>query len=656
MAVRGFPGAASFGFTRLLRERKGRGFVCGLAGIFRLDPTADAGRDAASMIDALSHRGPDGSGIWSVPGFSVGHRRLAILDTSPAAGQPMLWRRDPSGRSGAIAAERARDLPSGSTVAHALVYNGELYNDAEIRHDLARLGVEFRTRSDTETVLAALATWGTGAIDRFRGMYALAFWDSASSTLLLARDPLGIKPLFTATAGSADRAEFLFASETTALLRHRGMTAAPDPLVVSSYLTTIRTTLGARTLYEGVRLVDPGHVLTIRRGGGTFDIRVSTSASTVSAGSSRDGPASGRSVRDGVEDSVRRHLRSDVPLCCLLSGGLDSSIIASVGRSHSPEGLNTYCCGADEASGGSDDFAMARLMAERLGSRHVEVRVTRSLFRERWEGMVERLGVPLSTPNEVAINEVARHLAADGYRVALSGEGADELFGGYEAVMQACAGHLSGSDDGSWRRTGGAFHLGLASWVPVEAKDTVLVPGMIEAGEHDEALRARYDAVFERACDGLPDDQGLHAHLRFQRAVNLHGLLLRLDQATMLESVEGRTPFADIAVAGLADALPSIRLYTPAVNGEPTTMNAKICLRESFASDLPEAIVRRPKASFPLPFQEWVQDMAGVVQQTPAGREWFTPASVAAVTRHASRAWSFAWPMINLAIWSRRFA
>ncbi|MCG3123757.1 MAG: Asparagine synthetase [glutamine-hydrolyzing] 1 [Phycisphaerales bacterium] len=634
--------------------------MCGIAGIFHLDRSAAIDTASLARMSArLAHRGPDGHGEWIGPGVGLAHRRLAVVDATPAGAQPMLWVRDSTGRGFATTWERATTSPSkganaSTDVLLALVYNGELYNDAELRAELTACGVEFRSRSDTETVLAALATWGPRAVDRFRGMYALGLVDLLSQTLLLARDPLGIKPLYYTVVPDGAASQFVFANEPAALLEHSSVPRRPDPVTVSSYLTTIRTTLGERTLFEGIRILEPGQRLIIGRDASTFAV------SRWNWWEKRPSLACpSPTVADAVSDSVNRHLRSDVPLCCLLSGGLDSSIVSLLGQRHwssstwadPAASMTTFCAGADSASGGSDDFAMARLMAGVLGSRHVEAIVTREMFAERWPGMIEKTGVPLSTPNEIAINEVARRLHAEGFTVALSGEGADELFGGYDSIMTAANDHAR-AQPSAWRRTGGTFHLNAAAWVSLETKQALLDPGMYEAAQRDRLLTEDYARQFEACCAGIGDDEPLQAHLRFQRRVNLHGLLLRLDQATMLESVEGRTPLADQDVAVLAESLPVGRKFVPAT-GPGQAARTKVALRDAFAGELPSRVVNRPKASFPLPFQSWVADMAGVLADSPAGREWFTPAAVALVTADPSRAWQLAWPMLNLALWSR---
>lgn len=640
--------------------------MCSITGIFSADPAASI--DAAVMArmrERMAHRGPDGAGLWQAPGIAFGHRRLAIIDRSASGAQPMLWvcrtadrgsDAHPMARGRAVPAAEGFAPVSGDRIALGIVYNGELYNDAELRVELSGMGVEFRSRSDTETILAALAVWGFAGIDRLRGMYGIACFDLVNQRLLLARDPLGIKPLYYSQINDGSPT-IAFASEIPALLEHPGIRARPDPVVVSSYLTTIRTTLGDRTLYEGIRALEPGDQIVAARDRGSLRLtRISSWDNPHAHSHPHPQPlATDVDIRSAVEDSVQRHLRSDVPVCCLLSGGLDSSIIARIARDGSTEAMTTFCAGADGVSGGSDDFAFARKMADSLGSEHIEAPVSRAMFRERWGSMVDRIGVPMSTPNEVAINEVSRRLRASGFPVALSGEGADELFGGYDIIMSQCEDHIAGLDPrASWRDAGGRFHLDLAAWAPVEAKSAILSESMLAGIEGDRQLIEQYERVFARCAAGVEDGEPMQAHLRFQRRVNLAGLLLRLDQASMLESVEGRTPLADDRIARLAESLPMDRKFVRGGDeGKPN--RTKIALREAFGRILPREIVARAKASFPLPFQEWLPDAADMLRGSTIAREWFSDAAIALVLADPAKSWKIGWPMLNLALWGRRF-
>lgn len=581
------------------------------------------------MRDTLAHRGPDDAGLIEAPGLILASRRLAIRHPGPEGAQPM----------------RTPDA------GHTLVYNGELYNDDELREALAREGVRPAGACDTETLLLALATWGERAIERLRGMYAFAWVDGARRRLTLARDPLGIKPLYFWTGPTRAGATLVFASEIPAILAHPDVPVRPDAVGVSNYLTTIRTVIEDRTVFEGVRAVRTGEVLA-------FDLDaepiapVARTRRTALAEPANQQAGLPERVRSVVAASVRAHTVSDRPVCCLLSGGLDSSAVtleasASIGE------VRTYCAGAPDESPvdgvpQSDDFRFARMVSEKLGTRHTEAPVSRALFAERWPDMVRRTGLPLSTPNEVAIHEVARRLRAEGDVVALSGEGADELFGGYEGPLVAALEHVRTGDADP-----GVFQLRSGAWLGPEHKAAALAPEILGVIEGDAWLVETYRRVASECADDGPTEDPLQAHLRFHRRMNLTGLLQRLDSAMMLASVEGRTPLADIEVARLAEGLSMSSKFRPASEGSPAS--TKRALREAFAGALPADVVRRPKASFPLPFQRWVDDHAPMLAGSRAVRGLLSEAAVRTVARSPSSAWSFSWPMINLAMWAERW-
>jgi len=560
------------------------------------------------MRDALASRGPDDAGVARVGGALLAHRRLRVIDPTDAGRQPMTTR---DGR-------------------FTIVYNGEIYNDAEVRARLEVEGVRFVSSCDTETVLRAVERWGMDAASRLRGMYAFVVADARDRVCLIARDQHGIKPLYLASCAGA----LLFASEIRGILAHPGFSARADRIAMSAYLSNIRPEFGDRTLFEGVRPHEQGRWSLLSMDDGR--VRETRLVPAHEGGGIE-------ATRPVVEGSVAAHLRADVPMCALLSGGLDSAIIASIAITRLGS-LHTFCAGA-MADGFDDDFAHARALAETLGADHTEVEVNRAVFLERWVSMIDATMVPLSTPNEVAIDRVAHALSSRGFVVALSGEGADELFGGYAVPMaQAEAfAHASERSDAC----AGHFHLASNAWMSAQHKAAALAPDWLDGAEGDAQLAAWYQSVYDTIRAGA--DTPLEAHRRFHERVNLANLLRRLDSATMLHGVEGRTPFADRIVSAHAAMLP---MHEKFVGGqEPRT---KIALREAFKDRLPETIVRRPKASFPLPFQDWVGAMARVLTRSAFAREHFTREAIEAVARDPKGLWNLAWPMLNLTLWGER--
>lgn len=604
--------------------------MCGFFGVIARSGESPclSDRDAIRLRDLLQHRGPDDAGLWRRENALLTHRRLIVRHLGGDAAQPML--------------SQSGDL--------ALVYNGELYNDAELRRDILRFDRRpFQTTCDTETALRALELWGQEAIAKFRGMFALALWDRTRRRLTLARDPLGIKPLYHSVIG----AEFVFASEPAPILNHPRASVAPNLAMVSAYLTTIRTVIGADTLFEGLLAVEPGQILSVEP---TKDAPRVSSRHCWRPPVAAEADSSDDCVRAAVASSVEHHLCADVPVCALLSGGLDSTITTSVAQEHVKD-LRTYAAGA-ETDDPHSDLQCARAVAQELGVRHDQAIVNRELFLERWPSMIAALGVPLSTPNEVAIFTVAQRLRADGCIVTISGEGADEFFGGYEAPLLA-AWQFSRMEGAS--AIGGRFQLESNAWIASRAKSLVFNPDLWEALDHDVALVGVYDDLF-RQCEeeAGPLADPAEAHLRFLQKVNLVGLLQRLDTATMLAGVEGRTPLADIRIAELACGLPMHRKFSPG-DAEPdddggvavqTRTRSKIALRAAFRGRVPSLAIERPKASFPLPFQDWVGGMSPRLEQSEFARAIFTKDAIETVARTPHEHWRLAWPMMNIALWA----
>jgi asparagine synthase (glutamine-hydrolysing) len=618
--------------------------MCGLFGALApRQSTLSIDADLARRLrDLLERRGPDDAGEWSAPGAYLGSRRLAVIDPSSAGRQPMVGPDDPE-----LGGPR-----------HVLAYNGELYNEPELRAELECDGVRFRSHCDTETVLHALIRWGAGALPRFRGMFALAFHDAREHTVLLARDPLGVKPLYYA-ATRLGRPELVFASEPTPILGHPGVPAEPNAEMVSAYMTTIRTVLGSATMFAHVHAVRPGESVTL-----SFD----RGEPRAHAATHWRGPAernytgfadAAECVGHAVERSLAAHLRSDVPTCCLLSGGLDSAILTSLAADRHDD-LLTYCAGSVGADDDSDDLAAAQRYAFELGVGHAQAHVTEDHFSEMWPRMVHELGVPLSTPNEVAIHAVAERLRRDGRVVTISGEGADELFAGYDLPLRQADAFAREHPDGAGA---GELFLTSAAWTPMPAKPAVLNQTVWDAIGHDAWLRMFAQREFDAAAEEV-GGTGLSAHLRMQRRINLTGLLQRLDTATMLASVEGRTPFADREIADLAEALPlGHRIVFEEELDDPvdgavaiaTRAETKRVLREAFRARLPRWVIERPKRSFPVPFQRWIAAHAGAVRHSALCEATFTPAAIQIVVEKPEQAWNLAWPMINLAHWGERW-
>jgi asparagine synthase (glutamine-hydrolysing) len=558
--------------------------MCGINGILRLAESAPA-IDREELLrsrDAMTSRGPDGAGAWiSDDGrVALASRRLAILDLSAAGAQPM-------------ASEDGR--------FHA-VMNGEIYNFAELRRELEADGARFRSRSDTEVVLALYAREGAALLPRLRGMYALAVWDDREKSLLLARDPLGIKPLYLAKENDCLR----FASQVKALEAGGAISRETDPAGVAGFLLwgSVPEPL---TIRKSVRALPPGHHLIVREG--RIGAPVASGLPTVAAMA----PAA------AIEDSVRAHLVSDVPVAVFLSAGLDSGLIAALACRHLPEPPATFTLRFDALLGTPEDEGpLAAEVARALGTRHVERRLGAGELSALWPGAVAAMDQPSIDGFNTWVVSRAAHEA--GLKVVLSGLGGDEIFGSYPSfadvprlarsarratrvpglgALWPPAARLFAADRPKLaallrygRTLPGAYFLRRGLFLPEE------LPALMGQDAAREGLR-RYDPVADAARalasgNGLATDGWTSVHV-LETALYMRNQLLRdSDWASMAWSVELRVP--------LVDAWLSARL---AAGGfEPARSEGKAALVRRAAPELPAALWRRPKTGFYIPVAE----------------------------------------------------
>ncbi len=564
--------------------------MCGINGILRLSDAAPAiDRDELLRTrDAMTARGPDGSGAWfdDEARVALASRRLAILDLSDAGAQPM-----------ASADGRFR-----------IVINGEIYNFAELRRELEAEGVRFRSRGDTEVVLALYARDGAAMLPRLRGMFGLAIWDGREKSLLLARDPLGIKPLYLSTEGGCLR----FASQVKALEAGGAISRETDPAGVAGFLLwgSVPEPL---TIRRAVRALPAGHSLLVRDG--RIDEPVAIAEPTPTGME----PAA---AIEAIEDSVRAHLVSDVPVAVFLSAGLDSGLIAALARRHLPEPPVTFTLRFDELAGTpADEAPLAAEVARRLGTRHVERRVGRADFAQLWPGALAAMDQPSIDGFNTYVVSRAAHEA--GLKVVLSGLGGDELFGSYPSFagvprLERAArrmGRLPGLG-ALWpsaaralapgrpklagvlrygRTLPGAYFLRRGLFLPEE------LPALIGRDAAAEGL-SRYDPVADAAralaaANGRPADGWTAVHVLETAGYMRNQLLRDADWASMAWSVELRVPLVDAW----------LRARLAAGGFEPARAEGKAALVRRAAPELPEAVLARPKSGFYIPVAEWMR-------------------------------------------------
>ncbi len=562
--------------------------MCGINGILRLAESAPPidPEEVTRTRDAMTPRGPDGAGTWiSDDGrVALASRRLAILDLSPAGAQPM----------------------ASSDGRFHIVLNGEIYNFRELRADLEREGVRFRSHSDTEVVLALYAWEGAAMLPRLRGMYALAIWDAAAKSLLLARDPLGIKPLYY----SVENGVLRFASQVKAL-EQGGASREIDLGGLTGFLLwgSVPEPL---TIRRAVRALPAGHLLYIKDGD---DRPGDPEPHYHFPGPSRPSP----DVLTALADSVRAHLVSDVPVAVFLSAGLDSSLIAALARRHQPEPPTTLTLSFDRLAGTPlDEAPLAAEVARRLGTRHVERRIGREDFLTLWSGALAAMDQPsIDGFNTYLVSRAAHE---EGLKVVLSGLGGDELFGSYPSFADVPRGARAarwgkrlpglpavwprlaqGLRPGQPKLRGllrhggslaGAYFLRRALFLPEE------LPALLGPEAAAEGLR-RYDPIQDAArfLAATNGDAWATVHA-LETGLYMRNQLLRdADWASMAHSVELRVPWVD---ARLRAALAAARF-------EPARSQGKAALVRQAAPELPEALWNRPKTGFYIPVAEWLR-------------------------------------------------
>jgi len=640
--------------------------MCGIAGAFSFSGEfVNEAPELKPVLDRMVRRGPDGSGISRGAGWLLGHRRLAIIDLQGGV-QPF---EDSSG--------------------WVLSYNGELYNYRELREELASAGCHFRTQSDTEVVLRAWMHWGPDCLKRFNGMFAFALYNPVKDVMYLARDQVGIKPLFYGEFGGT----VYFASSMAALLAFREVPAVMDEVGVSHYLSTAKVVLGSRTLVKGVSTLEAGCYLQLSRGAGAAvpePCRYWELPEQSDECGTDHFARKVEQVQELVSSSIGMQLVSDVPLGGFLSGGIDSTVIASRACPLSGGHFNAYSVGYERESVFGESYhewPYIREAAQAYGMQCREIVLEENDYPDDWRFLIQEKGLPLSTPNEVGIYRLASALKQD-YTVALSGEGADEVFGGYIpayfSVMDYERSKLLGALDDAdqityskaLRRMYGTDNFSslpdhffrVASWMNLGVKFDLLKDEVKAELKDDEDLLLHYLRRFEQLKGCSPFDTYMRIH--FEK--NLENLLYRLDSSTMAASVEGRVPFTDPRLVELLYSLPDaykMDWFDDASEHQARTLNvteadlqglisSKILLRAAFGRDIPQRILTRRKMSFPVPFREWFAGpMKALVEEQLRGNEWirswFREDRIEVILDRLDEA-NYAllvWPLLNLCLW-----
>ncbi|HEY0385884.1 MAG TPA: asparagine synthase (glutamine-hydrolyzing) [Pyrinomonadaceae bacterium] len=632
--------------------------MCGINGIAlssRSRAVLDV-RDVERMRDCLTHRGPDDAGLFVDGNIGLGHRRLSIVDVA-AGHQPM------TNEDGTL----------------HITYNGEIYNHADFREELEGRGHVYRTHCDTETILHLYEEKGARAVELLRGMFAFAIWDKGKRELFIARDRLGVKPLYYV---HTDDGSLYFASEIKSLLAARAVRPELNFGALPDYLAN-HATSGEETLFRGVRRLLPGHTLRWKDG----EVRIDEYWDIHFSGENDEGPR--RRDEDYIEEwmelfreSVRLRLMADVPLGMFLSGGIDSSAIAGVMSGMVDEPIKTFSVAFAERE--ANELEYARLVARKFKTDHHEIIVSPEDFFASLPTLLWHEDEPLAHPSSIALNFVSR-LAAGHVKVVLTGEGSDELMAGYgryrKTVYNLALGaryhKLTGE---ALRRTveRGVRRLPIKSKVRQKLTRTFLcVTPDIESIYFDNF------AVFSRSMQQellTPEAKERAGALDPYRAVGgyleqtdaatllnqllyvdmktyLHELLMKQDQMSMAASIESRVPFLDHKLVEYTARLPE--------RMKLRGLTTKYILRQGMKNLLPPEILSRSKMGFPVPVGAWFRGRFRwvideyVLSERTMSRGLFEEKFVRSlVERHQSGGENHSerlWSLVNFEMWQRRF-
>jgi len=644
--------------------------MCGICGVVRLNGVAPAA-SVDDALGALNHRGPDHSGFWEFKSdkvsITVGAARLAVLDPRADANQPF----HRGGR-------------------YHLVYNGEVYNFRELRCELISLGETFATVGDTEVVLAACAKWGVEGLRRLNGMWALAFFDSHEQSGFLARDPMGIKPLMYAVHGR----DLVFASEVRALARLGSWRKEVDAGALVQHLV-FGYIADPATIYRAAWRLPPGHSLSFGPSGISEARRYDSAPASGGQAESDYGDAR-RLVRRLIGDAVAQQRVSDVPIGAFLSGGLDSSIVVSHLAECTPGPVRTFCVGyCDQQS--YDERHYARLVASRFGTRHEEVVLSERDVLDAIPRVLDHMGEPVGDSSIVPTSLVSQ-AARQFVTVALSGDGGDELFGGYwrylahqtlesylrlpqflrQGVIEPLHSTLAVSRSSNWGNRARQFRKLIrtnsndpmarhAAWSRILSDDAAqlfLDPALVGNAVESMLTRARTANVRSRdpgaasaRQETRPPDDPLNDILRFDLSHQLSAdMLHKVDLASMMHSLEVRVPLLDLAVVEAVALMPSSwKIYRGL---------RKRILVDAYRGHLPGEILDRPKQGFEVPIGELLRGPLREMFHDTVRKETIEsfgllsfPAVESIYAAHCARRADHAdllWALLSLCWWAKR--
>lgn len=640
-----------------LHFRESRHSMCGIAGFVGGFQSGLSRR----LLGLIEHRGPDGQGVWEDRryGVTLCHSRLSILDLTQAAAQPMI---SADGR-------------------HILVFNGEIYNFRELRQGLESIGQRFKSTGDTEVLLRGLVLEGADFLGRLNGIFAIAFWDSQSREMLLARDPLGVKPLYYAEPSGGGLA---FASEIKALFAMPGIPATPEFEVLLQHLAFCHAS-GDATAFRGIRRLSGGCALRWSASSGCRITQYWTARHGTELTNRTE--ALGQ-LREAIASAVTRQLVSDVPVGAFFSGGIDSTLLAVLGVPRLGNKFHcytiTYPSQQNMLDGAEEDGPYAARVAEQLGLSHIKWEIKPEVA-DLWPRLLYHLDEPIADPAAIGCFLISQLARNNHTKVLLSGQGADELFGGYpryrvmnatgfsdylpRSVRKAVAwagSTLSGAREG---RIGSGLRRIRRVLVSFDQDPDRRFMSYCANSPDDAILSVLSPQIRNQLGDRLPSDECL----RHMDEVGLRGVdrwlerdlsvylpnhnLLYTDKMSMAAGVETRVPLLDLELVKLVTAMP--------VEWKIRRGVTKAILRDAARGIVPDEVIDRPKAGFCAPYRKWLRYDLGEMwedltsESVVKRRGWFDHAALKRIRKvsqsGAEDLYMLQWAVLTLELWARQF-
>ncbi|NPD32874.1 asparagine synthase (glutamine-hydrolyzing) [Eggerthellaceae bacterium zg-997] len=584
--------------------------MCGICGF--TNATADDASVLRAMCDVMRHRGPDGEGQYLADGIAFGHRRLSLIDLE-GGNQPLVRATAEKRAAVTSPALRADGTPCSDPATAfdtgdiALVYNGEIYNYRDLRAQLEAEGWQFHTSSDTEVLMISYLAWGEAMLDRLRGMFAFALWDRRAGELFCARDAFGIKPFYYTVA---DGGQFIFASEIKAILQHPAYHQELNEEALAQYLCFQFSAL-PETFFKGVFKLPQGHCLRVSADGSLSMRRWWKPEYRFDHQRTREQTAD--AIDATMRDSVRYHNVADVEVGSFLSSGIDSSYMAACLAQENPD-IKTFTVGFAEYEGERDEISWARELADELKVSNASKHITEEEYWSVLPRVQWHMDEPSADPSAVALYFVDQ-LAAQQVKAVLSGEGADEFFGGYRIYQTPlsnrrlawCPKPVLRAASGLMRRLGlrGANYLQRAAQTPEDWYYTNANGVAFSPAERDRLLKRPVSVPTpQQVCAEAYDEAAHLDEVTRMQYVDLQfwlvgDILLKTDKMSMAHSLESRVPFLDREVFRLSATVPTAQK----VSGDQT----KLALRSASQRAIPQSWAQKEKLGFPVPVVSWLR-------------------------------------------------